>query len=619
MTFLQNINSPEDVKKLSIKESEILASEVREQLLETVSKNGGHLASNLGVVELSIALHRVFDSPKDKIIWDVGHQSYVHKLLTGRYDRFSTLRQYGGLSGFTKREESVHDPFGSGHSSTSISAAAGIAQANKINGVDAYTVAVIGDGAFTGGMIYEALNDCADKDLKLIAVLNDNEMSISKNVGGMSNYMSRFLTTKKYFRFKRGIERGTNKIPFVGKHIANFFRRSKNMVKRALKMQTLYEDLGWDYIGVADGNKIEFLEDVLNEAKLSSKPCIVHIHTTKGKGYSKAEKNPGAYHGVGSFELEEGVHQGKKSFSSIFGEEICALSEKNEKICAITAAMSFGTGLDSFEKKYPNRFFDVGIAEEHALTFASALATEGLIPFFAVYSTFAQRCYDQIIHDAALQKLHIVLCLDRAGFSATDGPTHHGVFDVSFLCGVPDLTLYAPESFEDLRKSLKECEMGENVCAVRYPKGGECGFPTDSIQCNGYKYKDFGKGAKTFPDCVVVTYGRCASFAAKAAENLNIFVRVICVTRLKPFSVENILPLLENAKVLYLPEEGILQGGFAMTLTSEIRQKELLKNTKIKINAIDNKFIPHGSPDDLYKLCRLDSDSMAEDISTELK
>ncbi len=620
LTFLPKIKSPEDVKKLSKKESVILANEIRETLLETVSKNGGHLASNLGVVELSIALHRVFDSPKDKIIWDVGHQSYVHKLLTGRFESFATLRKFGGISGFTKRDESVHDPFGAGHSSTSISAAAGIARANKLKGSDSYTVAIVGDGALTGGMIYEAMNDCADQDIKLIAVLNDNEMSISKNVGGMSNYISRFLTSKKYFRFKRAIEKGTTKIPLVGIHIASFFRKCKNLAKRALKMQTLFEDLGWNYIGVADGNRIDYLEDVLNEAKNSKRPCIVHIHTTKGKGYTLAEKNPGTYHGVGSFELETGVSEGKESFSSVFGDTLCTLAKENKNICAVTAAMSSGTGLDSFSKELPDRFFDVGIAEEHALTFSAALATEGFIPYFAVYSTFAQRCYDQIIHDAALQKLHIVLCLDRAGFSAPDGATHHGLFDVSFLCGIPSLTLYAPESFEDLKRTMKECESDKGVSAIRYPKGGECGFPSDGILCVGYKYKDFGNTKKKTPDCVIITYGKCSYNAVKTAQKLNdLFVRVICVTRLKPFSIENIKGLTEGAKLIYLPEEGIRSGGFAMQLTAEIKEKDLFKGTKIKIKAIDDKFIPHGTSDELYRLCGLDEESMEKDILSSLE
>jgi len=619
LTFLQNIKSPADVKKLNKKEAEILAGEIREQLLDTVSKNGGHLASNLGVVELSIALHRVFDSPTDKIIWDVGHQSYVHKLLTGRFEKFSTLRQYEGLSGFTKREESIHDPFGAGHSSTSLSAAAGIAQANKLKGSDAYVVAVVGDGAFTGGMIYEAMNDCADKDLNIIAVLNDNEMSISKNVGGMSNYMSRFLTSKKYFRFKRAVERGTNKIPLIGRYIATFFRRCKNMAKRALKMQTLFEDLGWNYIGVADGNRIDFLEDVLNEAKLSKRPCIVHIHTTKGKGYAFAEEDPGSYHGVSSFELETGVASGSKSFSSEFGKYLCEIAEKNPNVCAITAAMSSGTGLDSFAEKFPRRFFDVGIAEEHAMTYSAALETEGFIPYFAVYSTFSQRCYDQIIHDASLQNLHTVICLDRAGFSATDGATHHGLFDVSYLSNVPKLTLYAPESFEDLKNALLECEKGENVCAIRYPKGGECGFPKDAVQCDGFKYKDFGKAGTKAPDCVVITYGRCAFFASEAAKKLEgKFIRVICVTKIKPFSIDKIKHLVEGTKLIYLPEEGIKSGGFAMQLTSLIKENGLFEGSTVKINAIDDRFVPHGSADILYKLCRLDKDSMAEDIISGL-
>jgi 1-deoxy-D-xylulose-5-phosphate synthase len=331
-----------------------------------------------------------------------------------------------------------------------------------------------------------------------------------------------------------------------------------------------------------------------------------------------AEEDPGAYHGVGSFELEVGVASGGKSFSSVFGESLCEIASKNEKVCAVTAAMSSGTGLDSFAKSYPDRFFDVGIAEEHALTFSAALATEGFIPYFAVYSTFAQRCYDQIIHDAALQNLHIVLCLDRAGFSAPDGATHHGVFDVSFLCGIPNVKLYAPESFADLGNTLKACESESGVCVIRYPKGGECGFPSDAIYGDGYKYKDFGDNASG-KKCVIITYGRCATLASSAASELEgVFTRVVCVTKLKPFSVESIDGLLEGADVIYLPEEGVRSGGFAMQISAEIREKDLYKNAKIKIKAIDDSFVPHGTSADLYRFCGLDSNSMKEDISNLL-
>ena len=399
--ILENINSPRDVKKLSANELKILAEEIRREILETVSENGGHPAANLCVVELTIALHRVFDSPKDKIIFDVGHQSYVHKLLTGRRESFRSLRKFGGISGFPRRDESEHDPFGAGHSSTSISAAAGIAAANKLNKNDAFTVAVVGDGAFTGGMIYEALNNCADKE-NLIIVLNDNDMSISPNVGGMSKYFSKFRSSAKYFRFKNGTKRFFNHIPLIGNGLTKCASFVKNRFKKLVMSQNFFEQFGLNYYGPLNGNDIMHLERVFKEARDDKKCSVVHICTTKGKGYKFAEERPDLFHGVSGFDIESGkIKSGEKSFSEHFGEIICKYAESNEKITAITAAMPDGTGLKEFGRRFPERFFDVGIAEEHALTFACGMATEGMIPVFAVYSTFSQRAFDQLIHDAA--------------------------------------------------------------------------------------------------------------------------------------------------------------------------------------------------------------------------
>ncbi|MBP5231715.1 MAG: 1-deoxy-D-xylulose-5-phosphate synthase [Clostridia bacterium] len=441
--ILETISSPEDLKQIPAEQIPALTNEIREELLRTVSQTGGHLASNLGVVELTVALHRVFDCPTDSILFDVGHQSYVHKLLTGRSGAFSSLRSFGGLSGFTSREESECDAFGCGHSSTSVSAAVGIATANRLNGSDAYTVAVIGDGAFTGGMVYEALNNCAGCT-NLIIVLNDNNMSIAKNVGAMDTYLNRFRNSAKYFRMKNGIKQFFGKIPLIGGGLVRVSRAVKRGVKKLLIRENFFEHLGLSYYGPLDGNDEALLETVLKEAKKDGKCSVVHVCTKKGKGYSPAEERPDLYHGVGRFRPEEGVlpqPDAPQTFSDAFGEALCDLAEENRDICAITAAMPDGTGLLPFQERFPDRFFDVGIAEEHAVTFACGLAAKGLRPVFAVYATFAQRCYDQILHDCAIQKLPVVFAFDRAGFVGPDGVTHHGVFDVSFLNAIPGIDI----------------------------------------------------------------------------------------------------------------------------------------------------------------------------------
>ena len=448
--ILDKIDSPEDLKSLEPEEIELLNEEIRDFLIDNVSRNGGHLASNLGVVELSVAIHRVFDSPKDHIIWDVGHQSYVHKLLTGRRAEFDTLRTPGGISGFVKRAESEHDCFGAGHSSTSISAALGFAEADHLNGSDAYTIAVVGDGAFTGGMIHEGLNNCR-KDLKLIIILNENEMSISKNIGQFAKNLSKLRMRPGYFKAKRFTGNVLKHVPFVGKHLFRFALRVKKAFKNMMYGSNYFEDMELYYLGPIDGNDYESMEKILTEAKKLKESAVIHIKTVKGKGYDPAEESPDKYHGV----APNNTKKKRKTLTDVFGECVCELAEGDERICAITAAMCDGTGLNGFKEKYPDRFFDVGIAEEHAVTFGAGLAASGMKPLVAIYSTFLQRSYDNVIHDVALQKLPVTLCIDRAGLNSRDGATHHGIFDVAFLSHIPNMTIYTPTTEESLSRLLR--------------------------------------------------------------------------------------------------------------------------------------------------------------------
>ncbi len=608
--ILEKINSPKDLKDLGAEELQTLSSEIRAELLKTVSVNGGHLAANLCVVELTVALHRVFNSPDDKIIFDVGHQSYVHKLLTGRRDEFSTLRQTGGISGFPKRSESEHDAFGAGHSSTSISAAAGIAAANSLLGNGTYTVAVVGDGAFTGGMIYEALNNCADKE-KLIIVLNDNDMSISPNVGGMSRYFSKVRTSAKYFSFKNRTKRFFKAIPLIGNGILRFGTAVKNRFKKLVMSQNFFEQFGLSYYGPVDGNDIKHLERVLNEAKDDKKCAVVHVCTTKGKGYKFAEERPDLFHGVSGFDIESGKIKASngESFSDRFGSLICKYAETDKRIAAITAAMPDGTGLSEFAKRFPERFFDVGIAEEHALTFACGLSVAGMVPVFAVYSTFAQRAFDQLIHDAALQNLHVIIALDRAGLVANDGATHHGIFDTAFISEIPNVTFYSPNSFDSLEKCFLEAINAQGPVVIRYPKSGD-------IDCGGFEalngamFKDFGNQTEN----AIITYGRLQENAVLAAEILNNrgkSARVISLTSLSPLPIENIIKLLDGINNLVFAEEGIKNGGIAQRLCAELTERGLLDGKRFTIKAIDGIFPEHGSNNDLLDSLSLSPESIA--------
>ncbi len=515
---LHKLKLPYDLKRLSISQCEDICAQIRSILIETVSENGGHLASNLGTVELTVALHRVFDSPKDKIVWDVGHQAYTHKILTGRLDRFDTLRKEGGISGFCRPDESEHDAFVSGHSSNSISAALGIATAMKLNGDKHAAIAVMGDGAFTGGMIFEGLNNAGKSDTNMIVILNYNEMSISKNVGGMAKYLSEMRTKDSYKKTKSAVERVLDVTPVVGKPIKKAVRESKNAFKNMILHSTMFEDLGFEYIGPLDGHNIEELEAGLRAAKSIGKPVFVHVNTVKGKGYAPAEENPGEYHGVGKFEIATGNPDvvTADSFSSVMGKELCRMGRQNKKICAVTAAMKYGTGLQYFAKSFPERFFDVGIAEEHAVTFCGGLASMGYVPVFAVYSTFLQRDYDQLIHDLAISGDHAVICVDRAGIVGSDGETHQGIFDVSFLTAVPNIVIYSPSNYKELELCLhKAVEEEKGTAVVRYPRGSDKSV-YDKTDCGtGYEYKDFGG------KYLIMTYGRLYDNAYKAAQILK--------------------------------------------------------------------------------------------------
>lgn len=611
--ILEKINSNKDVKALREDEIDLLAEEIRQLLLETVSQNGGHLAANLCVVELTIALHRVFDTPNDNIIFDVGHQSYVHKILTDRRERFDTLRKLGGISGFPSIKESEHDAFGAGHSSTSISAAAGIAAANMLSGSESYTVAVVGDGAFTGGMIYEALNNCAEAE-RLIIVLNDNDMSISANVGGMSKYFSKVRSSVKYFRFKNGTKRFFEHIPLLGKSLIKGARAVKNSFKRVAMSQNFFEQFGLNYYGPVNGNDEKHIERLLKEAKDDKRSCVVHICTKKGMGYKPAEEHPDLFHGVSGFDINSGKikESGKISFSEQFGNIICRRAENDGRICAITAAMPDGTGLSEFAKKYPERFFDVGIAEQHALTFACGLAKKGMVPVFAVYSTFMQRAFDQMIHDAALQGLHIIVMLDRAGLVANDGPTHHGIFDAAFISQIPNVLFYSPNSFESLEECFDKALRADCPVVIRYPKGNE-------ILCEGFEKGEeidiFDCGSN--PESAIITYSRLTENCKNAAEicqKAGVAARVISIKRLSPLPAEEIIAALQGVKNILFAEEGIKNGGIAQRLCAELFDKGELCGRSYKIRAIDAIFPPSATNAELYSLLALSDADIAKAI-----
>lgn len=615
MKYLDKINSPSDVKKLDKKDLPELAKECREVLIETVSKNGGHLASNLGVVELTIALHRVFCSPKDKIIWDVGHQCYTHKLLTGRYNEFSTIRTENGLSGFTKPEESEHDLFYSGHSSVSISQALGLATANSLKNEKNTTVAVIGDGAFTGGLAYEALNNAGRVGKRLIVILNDNEMSISKNVGSVARYLAVIRSSPRYYKLKENTEKALNKIPLVGAGLSELVYKLKTRLKNMIYKSTFFEDLGFRYMGPIDGHNIDQLCEALESAKMiKDMPVLLHINTIKGKGYDFAEKDPSEFHGVSKFNINTGepIYSGK-NFSSEFGRLICDMAHNDKRICAVTAAMALGTGLNDFSLNFPERFFDVGIAEEHAVTFCAGLAKGGMLPVFSVYSTFLQRCFDQVVHDGTMQNLHMILAIDRAGFVGEDGVSHQGILDASFLNSIPGITVFSPTTYEGLRQCLvRAAYHTQGVVAVRYPRGEEKPIPENIVNVSE-NYDIYGNiKAKNY----IVTYGRIFSHACTARDLLIKDGRdfsVIRLNRIKPIDRQAVGQTLGSENI-YFFEEGIKNGGIGETFGELLAESSYKGN--YRLTAVDNHFVRHAPVSKLYEEYMLDADGMYK-ICTE--
>lgn len=606
---LDRIEDTFDLKKLDKEELIDLCSDIRSFLVDNVSKTGGHLAPNLGVVELTVALHYVFDSPNDKIIFDVGHQCYVHKILTGRKDKFNTLRQIDGLSGFPKTYESKHDIFSTGHSSTSIASAIGIATANKLDGKNDYTIAVIGDGSMTGGLAFEALNNANIDGTNLIVILNDNQMSISKSVGNLAAYLNKIRSNVTYNSSKKKIREFLNCIPFFGRLLIKFIEWIKNGLKHVLlPNSTLFEHFGFTYLGPIDGHDVSEVTDMLERAKEVNKPVLLHIVTKKGKGYKFAEENPNLYHGVGSFNKEKGVEvSNKPSYSSTFGETIVDMAEKNKKIVAITAAMPDGTGLTPFMKKFPDRFFDVGIAEEYAVTFASGLAKQGYIPIFAVYSTFLQRAYDEILHDVALQNLHVIFMIDRAGIVGQDGETHHGLFDMSFLSSIPNMMIMAPKDGEELKKMMKFAISYNGPVAIRYPRDGYVEKLTNT-KSNLCKAEIVTNGN----DITILAIGKMVKRAIEVANILKekgINAEVINVRFLKPIDKKTILSSIRKTENVVTMEDGIISGGLATAIKDLIIEE---KEVRAKFFAYPDEFIKHGKTDEIEKLYGMDAKSIAD-------
>jgi 1-deoxy-D-xylulose-5-phosphate synthase len=613
--ILDTINSPADLKGLKQDELLALAKEIRQFLLETVSKTGGHLASNLGAVELTLALHYCFDSPADSMIWDVGHQAYTHKILTGRRDLFHTQRQYQGISGFPKRSESVHDAFGAGHSSTSISAGLGMAVANCLRGENNKVIAVIGDGSLTGGMAFEALNQAGHLRKNLIVVLNDNEMSISKNVGALSTFISRKLTGNYYRGLKKEMQSLMENIPAIGGNILHFARKAENSLKGFLTPGTLFEALGFEYIGPVSGHDLPQLIEIMQNVRSLEGPVLVHVVTTKGKGYQPAEDTPDKFHGVGPFDIATGKVKGGKpgaaSYTGVFGDTICKLAEEDDRIVAITAAMPDGTGLTRFAKTYPERFFDVGIAEQHALTFAAGMATEGFRPVAAIYSTFAQRAYDQIFHDICLQKLPVSLALDRAGLVGDDGPTHHGVFDLSYLRHLPQMAVMAPKDENELQHMLKTAIYSGLPIALRYPRGAGYGVPLET----NLKAIPLGVGEQLTEgeDVALIAIGSTVYPAMAAAEQLKeqgIRASVINARFVKPLDRDLILSVATRTGCIVTIEENALQGGFG-TAVMELMSDEGHTEIRVKRIGIPDRFIEQGSQAQLRQDLGLDANGIS--------
>lgn len=615
--ILNTVENPKDVKRLSYGELVQLANEIRTRLVETVSETGGHLASNLGTVELTIALHRTLESPKDKIIWDVGHQAYVHKLLTGRNETFSTIRQYGGISGFPKRSESPHDIFDSGHASNSISVALGMAEARDKKGGDEHVVAVIGDGSLTGGIAYEALNQAGHLGTKLIVVLNDNEMSISPNVGAMASYLTQLRLDPGHTKLRREIEKRIKKLPAIGELVYDIGMHVKESVKALLVPGMLFEELGFTYIGPLDGHDIREIERNMILAKQLERPVVIHVVTKKGLGYIPAVERPEKWHGIAPFVKGTGEpksHSDVRTYTEVFGDTLVDLGSKNEKIIAITAAMTSGTGLEKFMKTFPGRFYDVGIAEQHAVTFAAGLALQGYLPVVAIYSTFLQRSFDQIMQDVTLQGLPVVFAIDRAGIVGEDGPTHHGAFDLSYLRSVPGLTIMAPKDEDELRHMLfTATEIGKPV-ALRYPRDKGIGVEL----AEHYRIIPVGKGEVLIEgsDVCLLAVGRMVRSAVDAAKILRdrgISASVANMRFIKPLDEEIISWAFGNHKLVVTVEENTLIGGFGSAVVEMVSDFGI--TTPVQRLGLPDRFISHGSMRRLLAEVGLDANGIAYSIN----
>ena len=602
--FSRLYDMPAELSKMSMPELYQLAEEIRAFLVQNVSKTGGHLASNLGVVELTIALHCVFSFPEDKLIWDVGHQSYVHKILTGRADRFPTLRKFGGLSGFPKTSESEYDCFNTGHSSTSVSAALGMARSRDLKGEHHHVAAVFGDGALTGGMLFEALNDGGHKKTPCVLVLNDNAMSISKNVGAIAKHLRNLRSKPGYTKSKSIVERGLTRIPAVGKPLADLIRTVKQKLKMLVLPTTLFNELGFDYLGPIDGHNLENLISALTVAKNSQHPIVVHVHTKKGKGYSPAEQNPQVFHGISGFDLEHAndFPAQPDDYSAVFGKTLCALAKSTPEIVAITAAMPSGTGLMDFAAQFPDRFFDTGIAEQHAATLAAGFAAGGMIPVFPVYASFFQRAYDQVLHDVCLQNLHVVFCADRAGIVGADGETHHGLFDISCLSAMPNMSILAPSSFEELSDMLSYAILEhKGPITIRYPRGGTQGTTHRSFA--------FGKARKLADgeDITIISYGRMVSTAEKITEQLakdGVSAELITLPTVCPLDREQLIHSIFKTGAAAVLEDHVIDGGIGSAVGTLISEEGL--SAKLLRFAFPREPIVQGSIRELDQKYGLD-------------
>ena len=613
--ILENVNYPEDLKQLNIEDKKILASEIREKIIDTVSETGGHLASNLGVTELTIALHSVFNTPLDKIIWDVGHQTYVHKILTGRKDKLASLRKMGGIAGFPKTTESVYDNFNTGHSSTSISIALGMARARDIKGENSKIIAVIGDGALTGGMALEALNDVGSSNTNMIVILNDNEMSISKNVGGISMLLSKLRTKNLYVNTSLKGKKIIGKLPF-GKKIIKLVQRTKRGIKQLVIPKMYFEDIGFRYLGPVDGHNIEKLEDILKICREQEGPILVHVLTKKGKGYKPAELNPDKFHSTSKFNIQTGekISKGKKDYSKVFGTKLVEIAKENKNVVAITAAMTDGTGLTEFAKKYPNRFFDVGIAEQHAVGLAAGMAKTGLVPVVPLYSSFIQRAYDQLVHDVAIQNLPVVICADRAGIVGNDGETHQGLLDMSFTNTIPNFNIIAPKDFKELEDMLEFAVNLNKPVLIRYPRG------TEEITFENHSKIEYGKAEvlEKGKDIVIIAIGKMVSKAMHVSEELKKCgksVTVINARFLKPLDTDTILHNMGEAENIVTIEDGTVEGGLGDKI------EKLLFENRIDINlhkfAYPDEFVKHGAVNEIEQKYGLDVGSIVECLNNQ--